>query len=98
MPFEEDTEPTAEDPLGLGGELGTGTENPTMQSYGNYDVLNRLAKARQSALDLPSRLAKIKDTKVKSVITRIIPEFNNPEVSSERIFCFGISFQPFLVE
>ena len=77
MPFEEDTEPTAEDPLGLGGELGTGTENPTMQSYGNYDVLNRLAKARQSALDLPSRLAKIKDTKVKSVITRIIPEFNN---------------------
>ena len=85
--FNEDTEdeidklakanPDVDDPLNLGGKLGMGNpKHQTMTGYGNFDTLDRIAKARKDTLSLPSRIAKIKDTKVKAIINQLVVPFN----------------------
>ena len=68
--------PDAEDPLNLGGKLGTAQYGNLMPGYGNYDTIDRIEKAKRSTLSLPSRLARIKDNKVKTVVNQIVVPFN----------------------
>jgi len=68
--------PDAEDPLNLGGKLGTPQYGNLMPGYGNYDTIDRIEKAKRSTLSLPSRLARIKDNKVKAVVNKITVPFN----------------------